>query len=99
VFFPYPGTELHDLCREQGLLDSSFDKVLERRRPSMNLPGFSKRQISRRFTWSPLLFYGGHRPVKEVIWLVTMSKICSNRTTLTLWRAINDRYSPYHQFD
>ena len=99
VFFPYPGTELHDLCRDQGLLGSSFDKVLERRRPSMDLPGFSKRQVRRRFTWSPLLFYGGHRSLKEIMWLVTMSKIFSNRTLLTMWHAFNNRRSPYRQFD
>ena len=99
VFFPYPGTELHDLCRDQGLLGSSFDKVLERRRPAMDLPGFSKRQVRRRFTWSPLLFYGGHRSLKEIMWLVTMSKIFSNRTLLTMWHAFNNSRSPYRQFD
>lgn len=50
----------------------------------MDLPGFSKRQISRRFTRSPLLFYGGRRPIKEVLCLVAMSKVFSNRTLLTM---------------
>jgi anaerobic magnesium-protoporphyrin IX monomethyl ester cyclase len=99
VFFPYPGTELHDLCVEQGLLDSRLDKVLERRRPALDLPGFSKRQVGRRYAWSPLLFYGGHRPLKEVMWLVTMGRIFSNRMLLTLWRTVRGWRSPYKQFE
>lgn len=98
VFFPYPGTELHDLCVEQGLLDD-MDKVLERRRPALNLPGFSKKQVGRWYAWSPLLFYGGHRPLMEVLWIMAMGRIFSHRRLLTLWRAWSGWRSPYKQFD
>ena len=59
VFFPYPGTELYRVCRERGLLDGSLDSVLERRRPVLDLPGFSKRQIRRSFNWSTVTFNRG----------------------------------------
>lgn len=94
VFFPYPGTELHDTCLELGLLDIPPDPGLERRKPAINLPGFSKRQVGRRLRWSPLLFYGGHRPLKEILWLVFMSKIASSRRLLRYWRALSRKPYP-----
>ena len=99
VFFPYPGTELYDTCLGLGLLDAAPDKELERRRPALDLPGFSKRQVGRRYTWSPLLFYGRHRPLHGILWLVAMGKIFSNRRLLRAWRALRSRFSPYRQFE
>lgn len=99
VFFPYPGTRLHDICVEQGLLDKKIDKVFERRRPVLDLPGFGKREIRAWYTWSPALFYGGHRPFKEVMWLVTMGKIFATPRILAVWRAASNLRSPYKEFE
>ncbi len=99
VFFPYPGTKLHEVCKERGLLDDSFNKVLERRQPSLKLPEFSKRQIRRRYTWSPLLIYGGHRPWKEVTRHVILTKIFSNPKTTRIWRKWTNHDSRYEQFE
>ncbi len=88
VFFPYPGTELHAVCREQGLLDRMVHEGLERRRPLVNLPGFSKRQIRRRYTWSHLLFYGGHRPAREIARQVALTKIYSDPRLLRYYRKL-----------
>ncbi|MBU4386534.1 MAG: B12-binding domain-containing radical SAM protein [Actinobacteria bacterium] len=99
VFFPYPGTRLYDTCLDLGLLDGSIDHGLERRRPVFDQPGFSKRQIRRRHTWSHLLFYGGHRPLKDILKLVFMTKMHSSHRLLTFWRALSKRFSPYKQFE
>jgi anaerobic magnesium-protoporphyrin IX monomethyl ester cyclase len=85
IFFPYPGTRLHDVCREQGLLDRDIDRELERRKPTLDLPGFSKRQIKLRFTWSPLLFNAGHKPMLDILKNVFRSIIFSHRKTLSMW--------------
>lgn len=95
VFFPYPGTRLYDVCVEQGLLDMPPDSKLERRRPVLDLPGFGKRAVGRRHIWSALLIYGGYRPIREVLWLVTMAKVYSRPRLLRLWRAYNSRFKPY----
>jgi hypothetical protein len=95
VFFPYPGTALFDTCIELGLLDSPPDHGLERRRPVLNLPGFSKRQVGRRHTWSALLFYGGYKPFHEILWLATMATVFSHPRLLKWWRAYNSRFRPY----
>lgn len=89
VFFPYPGTELYDMCREQGLLERDPDPSLERRRPVLDLPGFSKRQVGRRRDWFPLFIYRGHRPLSECVWLVAMAKIYSDRRFIGIHRRIN----------
>ncbi|MDY6795986.1 MAG: radical SAM protein [Actinomycetota bacterium] len=86
VFFPYPGTELHDTCMEMGLLDGRLDPCLERRRPVLDLPGFSKTQVGIRRTWFPFLVYRGHRPMKELIWLVSMAKIYSEPRLIPIHR-------------
>ena len=91
VFFPYPGTELHRVCRDQGLLEREPDPELERRKPVLDLPGFSKRQVGRRRDWFPLLVYGGHRPLKELLWLVAMAKIYSDRRLIGIHRRLNGR--------
>jgi radical SAM superfamily enzyme YgiQ (UPF0313 family) len=88
VFFPYPGTELHDTCRELGLLDNGLDTNLERRIPVLDLPGFSKRQVERRRHWFPLLIYRGHRPLKELLWLVSLATIYSNRRLISMHRRL-----------
>ncbi|GHU69149.1 B12-binding domain-containing radical SAM protein [Bacteroidia bacterium] len=49
IFFPYPGTELHTMCERMGLLPQSINTKDERQIATLNLPGFSKRQIQKSF--------------------------------------------------
>lgn len=62
VFFPYPGTELHRRCEELGLLKRGLNHELERRKPALDLPGFSKLEIAACRTLFPCWFTGatGH---------------------------------------
>jgi anaerobic magnesium-protoporphyrin IX monomethyl ester cyclase len=92
VFFPYPGTELHETCREMGLLEDGLDTNLERRIPVLDLPGFSKRQVERRRSLFPFFVYRGHKPLSALIWLVVMAKIYSNRRLIELHK----RYKRAH---
>ncbi len=87
VFFPYPGTVLHDRCAEMGILNEPPDITLERRKPVLKLPGFSQKQVRRRLTLSPLLIYGGFRPLREVVWLIVMGKIFSDRRLIVKYRS------------
>ncbi|MEW6555295.1 MAG: radical SAM protein [Actinomycetota bacterium] len=92
VFYPYPGTELSDTCYRLGLLDGPADPYLERRRPVLDMPQFSKGQVGRRRDWFPLLVYGGHRPTRELLWLVSLAKIYSNRRLADLHRRFMEMY-------
>jgi anaerobic magnesium-protoporphyrin IX monomethyl ester cyclase len=88
VFYPYPGTVLHERCEELGLLEDGVGGGLERRKPHLNLPGFSKRQVGRRFTWCHFLFYAGHRPALEIARQVALTKIYSSPRLLDTYRSI-----------
>jgi len=99
AFFPYPGTELHKTSLEQGLLDGPLDRKLERRRPVLDQPGFTKRQIKRRLTWSPLLFHIGRKPLRVIMRQVIMGKIYSNPRLLGLYRAYRKRFFSYEEFE
>jgi len=49
IFFPYPGTELADLCRRMNLMPKKISTNDERQLAVLDLPGFSKRQIQKSF--------------------------------------------------
>ena len=93
VFFPYPGTRLHDTAREQGLLDGELDNSLERRRPVLDLPGFGKREIRTWFILSPLLFNAGYKPLKDILNNMFRSMVFSNPSWLDLWRKLQKKFS------
>ncbi len=88
VFFPYPGTELHRRCEELGLLKRGLNHELERRKPALDLPGFSKLEIAACRTLFPLLVYGGHRPWREVLWLVALAQIHSDKRLIKLYKRL-----------
>lgn len=48
-FYPYPGTDIHRLCAEQGLLHVLEDPRAERKRPAYSLPGFSSDEIRKQY--------------------------------------------------
>jgi hypothetical protein len=75
-----------------GFLERDPDPYLERRRPVLDLPDFSKRQVGWRRTWFPFLIYRGHRSLKELLWLVAMAKIYSNRKLIRIHRCVTDRF-------
>ncbi len=49
IYFPYPGTRLHEVSRELGLIGEELRGVEERQSAVMDLPGFSRRRIQREF--------------------------------------------------
>ncbi|MBN2027573.1 MAG: B12-binding domain-containing radical SAM protein [Actinobacteria bacterium] len=95
AFFPYPGTELHKTSVELGLLDRPLDRKLERRRPVLDQKGFTKRQVKRRLTWSPLLFGAGIKPAWEVVRRLFLGKIFASPRLLRYWRNLRTWLNPY----
>ena len=49
IFFPYPGTRLHELTEELGLIPGKLSGKEERQSAVLDLPEFSKRKIQRQF--------------------------------------------------
>ncbi len=49
IFFPYPGTELYEMCEKMHLISEKVNTKDERQIATLDLPGFSKKQIQRSF--------------------------------------------------
>ena len=49
IFFPYPGTELADLCNRMNIMPKKINTSDERQLAVLDLPGFSKKQIQKSF--------------------------------------------------
>ncbi|MDT8447454.1 MAG: radical SAM protein [bacterium] len=66
IFYPYPGTDLHQLSVDMGLLDpKNLGATAERSRVYLKLPGFSKRRIFREYvTFQAQIFKGQIDPVQ-----------------------------------
>ena len=77
IFFPYPGTDLYFLCKEQGLLKKPLDTEMERMKTTLDLPGFTKKQIQKSYIWFDYYVYKGHKPIYKILSLVLKSKLRS----------------------
>jgi len=51
IFYPYPGTDLYETCKEMGLLQEKLNTAMERRKAVLDMPGFSKREIQNEYDW------------------------------------------------
>jgi len=78
IFFPYPGTDLYNLCREQGLLDKPLDTYMERAKAILDLPGFSKKQIQSSYDWFDFHVYKGRIPLYKRLVRVFFLKLRAN---------------------
>jgi anaerobic magnesium-protoporphyrin IX monomethyl ester cyclase len=62
IFFPYPGTDLYSLCKEQGFLKEPLDPRNERSRAVLDLPQFPKRKIQECYNFFKYYIYFGLNP-------------------------------------
>jgi radical SAM superfamily enzyme YgiQ (UPF0313 family) len=66
IFYPYPGTELYEVALRQGLIGGGQEEAMERRRATLDLPGFSRDQIMRGYIWFDHYVYRGVRPWYQI---------------------------------
>ncbi|MBW8000500.1 MAG: radical SAM protein [Planctomycetes bacterium] len=88
IFFPYPSTALHSLCKKNGLLNTPIDERLERRRAALDLPGFSRKQIQKSYVWFSYYVYHGHKSKWKILASVFRAKISSNYYLYYCYRKI-----------
>lgn len=86
VFFPYPGTELYALCKNRKLLPKVIDTDLERCKATLNLPGFSKKQIQNSYAWFEYDVYKGYKPMYKILFKVLVAKFISNTFLHNIYR-------------
>ncbi|MBN1258074.1 MAG: B12-binding domain-containing radical SAM protein [Planctomycetes bacterium] len=83
IVFPYPGTRLHEVAREMGVLPANLDGRAERSRVVMDLPGFSRKEIRHYYTWFDYYVFKGHRPMFKILRAVMLAKLKSYPRLLT----------------
>ena len=81
IFFPYPGTELYNMCVQEGFINTPIDQRLERKQPVIDFPHFSKPQIQKAYTWFNYNVYKGYKPLWWVLMQTVMTKV---RCSITL---------------
>jgi radical SAM superfamily enzyme YgiQ (UPF0313 family) len=79
IFYPYLGTDLYKLCEKMNLLQDKIDiKREERRQATLNLPGFSRKQIQRSYIWFHYNVYKGYESRIKLILKIILNLIKSN---------------------
>ena len=76
VFYPYPGTEAYDYCLSKGYMrpgEALPENYVSRRQSVLNLPGFSKTEISKCFHWFGFKVFWKHSLIKAIGYKVIYS--------------------------
>jgi len=94
IFFPYPGTDLYEKCRAEGVLSQAGNIPAERCHATLDFPSFSRREIQRAFDWFEYRVYRGHRSLPYRLRKVLRNKAVSHNWShllfmrlLPLWHA------------
>jgi radical SAM superfamily enzyme YgiQ (UPF0313 family) len=97
IFFPYPGTDLFETCKAQGLL-AAGDVTGERFRATLDCPKFRRAEIQRAYDWFEYRIYRGHRPLHFRLLRLLWNKggryawvHLALLRLLPLWHALRDR--------
>ncbi|MFA4905541.1 MAG: radical SAM protein [Candidatus Margulisiibacteriota bacterium] len=75
IFFPYPGTDLFQLCKEKGFIKGDLDATAERMRAVLDLPTYPKNQIQRNYLWFDYYVYRGRKPLYKILPRIIVSRI------------------------
>ncbi|MBA7548108.1 hypothetical protein ES705_40554 [subsurface metagenome] len=78
IFYPYPGTDLYELCKKMNLLQEQTDIEMERKQAIFSLPGFSKKQIQKSYLWFNYNVYKGYKSRIKLIMKVITKFLRSN---------------------
>jgi anaerobic magnesium-protoporphyrin IX monomethyl ester cyclase len=100
IFFPYPGTDLHRQCEQQGWIQGGAGLTAERKVATLDLPTFRRRKIQRAYDWFEFNVYRGRRPLHYRVRRVIRNKIEGHPwmfylflRMLPLWHALRRRGS------
>jgi anaerobic magnesium-protoporphyrin IX monomethyl ester cyclase len=92
IFFPYPGTELYDLCQRKGYLPNKISMSRERRSSVLKMPLFSQSKIKRAHTLFEYKVYRGHKPLIPLIMKIIYLKLISFKLLFTVLQVIKKAF-------
>ena len=71
IYYPYPGTDLYDSAKQQGLFTGAIvNPEMERTRATLDLPGFSKRQINHEYLIFAYRVYRGKKSLPVIVAII-----------------------------
>lgn len=91
VFYPYPGTDLHERCIREGLLSGMPDSRLERRRPVIRRRTLSRQYVKLMYSMFPFFVYRGKKPLGGILMVSVMSLISSSPFLVGAYRKFSER--------
>jgi len=86
IFTPYPGTELHRICVENGYIGDDLDPRQERYRAVMDLPGFSRRRIQMAYLLFEYRVFRDTKPLYQRVMKTVVSGIKMDPRAYLLFR-------------
>lgn len=89
IFFPYPGTDLYELCKKKGYLNGKLDTQMERSRAILNLPQFPKKQVQKAYEWFYFDVYKGYKSLPVLLLRVLTLKLRKFPKLLNIYLAIS----------
>ncbi|EKD83498.1 MAG: hypothetical protein ACD_39C00636G0010 [uncultured bacterium] len=89
IFFPYPGTDLYKRAKELGVLKHQWQiHEGERRVPTLSLPGFSRKQISREYVLFYYNVFKGRKPWIKILAVTIRTLIGMSPRANTIYRRL-----------
>jgi anaerobic magnesium-protoporphyrin IX monomethyl ester cyclase len=71
IFYPYPGTDLYNSVKKQGLFAGTIvNPEMERLRATLDLPGFSKREINHEYLFFAYRVYKGKKSLLVIVAII-----------------------------
>lgn len=88
IFFPYPGTDLHSLCKSKGFIAGKMDTEMERFKATIDYSEFSRKDIQKHFIWFYFNIYYRHKSVIKLLLQVLVLTLKSNSCLNYCYRCI-----------
>ncbi len=93
IFYPYLGTELCRVTKQSGLLGQSLREEKERSRATLDLPGFTKKQILSNYIWFEHHIYKGQKPLIQILTVVLRNKIYASPGLYNIFNRLSSNKS------
>lgn len=90
IFYPYPGTDLYSLSKEQGLLKGTLETEMERGRAILDIPTFPKKKIENSYVWFEYNVYKGHRSTIKLLLNVLILKMRTRKNFFRVYCFLKD---------
>ncbi len=75
IFYPFPGTHLYEVCRQEGYINGELDLSVDRDTAILDYPNFRRKDIQKCFEWFDYRIYEGHKPLHVRLRKVARKKV------------------------